>query len=109
MMIPFESDAGPKRLYERKLPSGGYVAIEAVPVHTLFGGVKLRGLLIVERRSEDRREGHVAPIAACAEQLRPDDVIDALYPFASSDEALAEFLARKVIATMTAGRRRLLS
>lgn len=108
-MIPFASDAGPQRLYERRLPSGGYVAIDAIPVHTLFGGVKLRGEVVVERRPEARRAGHIAPIAACAEQLRPDDIVDALLDIASSDEAIAEVLARRVIASITAGRKRLLS
>lgn len=103
------SDAGRTRLYERRLPSGGYVAIEAVPVRTLFGPMKLRGQVVVERRPESRRVGHRAPIAACAEQARPDEVVDALFPIASSDIALAEVLARRVVASVTAGRKRELS
>lgn len=86
-----------KRLYTRALPSGGYVAIEAQRIRTLFGPEKLRGHLIVERRPESRREGHRPPIAACTEQTRLRDVIDALYPIAHSDHGIAEVLARKVM------------
>ena len=103
------SDAGPTRLYERRLPSGGYVAIDAQPVRTLFGPVKLRGQVVVERRPEARRLGHRAPIAACAERAREDEVVDALISIASSDHVLAEVLARRVIASVTAGRKSQLS
>jgi hypothetical protein len=91
----------PTRLYERRLPSGGYIAIEALPVRTLFGPVKIRGQLIVERRPEDRRLGHRAPIAACAERVREVDIVDALLPIANSDDAIAEVLARKVTLSVT--------
>ena len=99
----------PTRLYERRLPSGGYVAIEAQPVRTLFGGIKIRGQLVVERRPESRRQGHRAPIAACAEveQVREDEIVDALLPIAKSDDAIAEVIARKVTVTITAGRKKL--
>ena len=85
-----------KRLYIRALPSGGYVAIEARRVRTLFGPDKIRGELIVERRSESRREGHRAPIAACTEQSRLRDILDALFPIAHSDPEIEQILQRKV-------------
>jgi hypothetical protein len=101
--MPATSTEETRRLYVRPLPSGGYVAIEARPVRTLFGPVKIRGQVIVERRPEARREGHRPPIAACAEQVRWRDVIDALFPIAHSDRAIAEVLARNVMATAVAG------
>jgi hypothetical protein len=104
MSVP-EPQSETKRLYTRALPSGGYVAIEAQPVRTLFGAQKLRGLLIVERRPESRREGHRAPIAATAEHPRLRDLIDALFPIAHSDQALQQLLARRVTAAAFAGRK----
>ena len=99
------SPAEPKTLYKRALPSGGYVAIEAQQVRTLFGPVKIRGQLVVERRPPERREGHRPPIAACAEQNRFRDVIAALYPIAHSDPAIEQVLGRKVMVSVVAGRK----
>jgi hypothetical protein len=95
-----------RRLYTRALPSGGYVAIEAMPVRTLFGPVKIRGQVIVERRSATRRDGHRAPIAAVAEHARHREIIDALFPIAHSDAAIAQALERGVTLSAVAGRRR---
>src|SRR6185295_6429101 len=92
--------------YERRLPSGGYVAIETVRVRTLFGGFKVRGEIIVERRPPERRPGHTAPVAATAEFTGTDDAVRALLPFARSEQDLADFLGRKVVATVTAGRKK---
>src|SRR5690349_15042608 len=86
-----------KRLYTRRLNSGGYVAIEARKIRTLFGPDKIRGELIVERRAEERRTGHTAPIAACTEHTDLNVIIDALSPMADSDETIAEVLRRKVM------------
>ena len=94
-----------KRLYTRRLPSGGYVAIEAREVRTLFGPVKIRGELTVERRSESRREGHRAPIAACAERSKLREIIDALFPIAHSDQAIAHVLSRNVMVSVATGRK----
>jgi hypothetical protein len=94
-----------QRLYVRPLPKGGYVAIEAQPVRTLFGPVKIRGQIIVERRSEERRIGHRAPIAACAEQTRVRDVIKALFPIAHSDSAIDQVLKRQATLSVAAGRK----
>ena len=93
------------RLYTRALPGGGIVVIEARSVRTLFGSEKIRGQIIVERRSAARGEGHRAPIAACAEHTRFRDIIHALYPIAHSDEAIAHLLARRVMVTAFAGRK----
>ncbi|MGH7678235.1 MAG: hypothetical protein ACRENU_07200 [Gemmatimonadaceae bacterium] len=103
-MTPATPD-GTKRLYARRLPSGGYVAIEAREVRTLFGPVKIRGELIVERRSEARRQGHRAPVAAFAEQGRLREIIDALFPIAQSDTALEQVLSRRVTVPVVAGKR----
>ena len=101
-----EGQPNRKRLYTRPLSSGGYVAIEARPVRTLFGPDKIRGELIVERRSEERRIGHKAPIAACTEHTDLNVIIDALSPMADSDETIADVLRRKVMIAMLGGKRR---
>ena len=94
-----------RRFYERPLSGGGYVAIETVAVRTLFGGVKFRGEIVVERRTPARQRGHIPPVAACAEYARVEDAVRALLPFARSEHDIADVLGRKVVATVTAGRR----
>lgn len=94
-----------KRFYERPLNGGGYVAIETVRVHPLFGGVKFRAEIIVERRTPARQVGHIPPIAACVEYTRAEDAVRALLPFARSEHDIADALGRKVVASVTAGRR----
>jgi hypothetical protein len=98
--------AATTRLYERRLPSGGYVAIQVSPVRPLFGPPKVRGEIVVERRPESRRAGHRPPIAACAEDEWTKNIVDALYPIANSDGALADVLARKVMVPIAPGRKR---
>ena len=103
--MPTSETGEPKRLYERRLPSGGYVAIQVSPVRTFFGRPKVRGEVIVERREPARRVGHRPPIVAVTER---DDAFQAakqLVAIARSDELLADVLSRKVIATVTAGRK----
>lgn len=89
-----------RRLYIRPLPKGGYVAIEAQTVRTLFGPTKIRGQVVVERRSAERAEGQHALVAACAEQARWRDVIYALFPIAHSDQAIAELITRRVMVSV---------
>ena len=96
--------AATQRLYERRLPSGGYIAIQVTTVRTLFGPNKLRGEIVVERRPEARREGHRPPIAACAENSAVKAIVDALYPLATSDPAIAEVLQRGVMITIAPGK-----
>lgn len=97
------------KLYARALPGGGFVAIEAHRIRTLFGSETIRGEIIVERRHESRRDGHRAPIAACAEHARFRDIIAALFPIAHSDQALEQVLSRRVMVTAFAGRKRRIS
>lgn len=98
MSVPANTET--RRLYIRPLPKGGYVAIEATTVRTLFGPTKIRGQVIVERRSETRADSRPALIAACAEQSRWRDIIYALFPIAHSDQAIAELIARRVMVSV---------
>ena len=92
-----------EHVYHRKLPSGGYVAIAAQPVKPLFTSTptRIRGHVVVERRSEERRAGHPAPIVAVTEQSDMDGVLAALVPVAESDEVLAQTLLRRVTIPVT--------
>ena len=90
-----------EHVYRRPLPSGGYVAIAAQPVQPLFAAAKVRGHIVVERRGEDRREGHPAPIVAVAERDDVDALLAALVPVAESDQILADALQRKVTIPIT--------
>jgi hypothetical protein len=90
-----------EHVYHRRLPSGGYVAIAAEQVQPLFAPLKFRGRIVVERRAEDRRVGHAAPIAAVAEGDSVDAVLAALVPVAESDALLSQTLARGVTIPIT--------
>lgn len=96
-----EQAASDEYVYRRKLPSGGYVAIAAQAVQPLFAPTKMRGHVVVERRSEERRVGHAPPIVAVAEHDNMDGLLAALMPLAESDELLAEPLARRVTIPVT--------
>jgi hypothetical protein len=104
MPSTLQDQADGKRLYIRPLPGGGYVAIVANTVRPLFAGERFRGQILVERRAESRRQGHKAPVAACAERDALLEVLHALMPIAQSDSALGDALTRKV--TIPVRRRR---
>lgn len=96
-----ERATAPEHVYHRRLPSGGYVAIATESVQPLFAPPKVRGRVVVERRSEERRAGHPAPIVAIAERDGLADVLAALVPVAESDALLTETLARRVTIPIT--------
>lgn len=98
----FSEQATPsEHVYHRKLPSGGYVAIATEPVQPLFGAARIRGRVVVERRGEDRRAGHAAPIVAIAERDDVTQILAALVPVAESDELLTQTLERRVTIPIT--------
>ena len=87
-----------EHVYRRALPSGGYVAIATTSVQPLFSSTptRIRGHVVVERRSQERRIGHPAPIVAVTEQADMDSILEALVPVAESDEVLNATLNRRV-------------
>lgn len=88
-------------VYRRRLPSGGYVAIATEEVQPLFAPARIRGRVVVERRSEERRAGHPAPIVAIAERDDVESILAALLPVAESDAVLADTLTRRVTIPIT--------
>ena len=97
------SEKRPSReyIYHRVLPGGGFIAIATEVIQPLFAPSKIRGRVIVERRSEERRLGHETPIAAVAERDDVDSVVAALMPIAESDETISQTLARRVTIPVT--------
>lgn len=96
-----EQATSDEHVYHRRLPSGGYVAIATESVQPLFAPTKIRGRVVVERRSEERRIGHAAPIVAIAERDDLEAVLEALVPVAESDEVLTGVLQRRVTIPIT--------
>lgn len=72
------------------------MAIATETVQPLFAPEKIRGRVVVERRSAERRIGHAAPIVAVAECDDVETLLAALTPVAESDELIAEPLGRRV-------------
>ncbi len=99
--MPLYAPTDAQPVYRRNLPSGGYVAIEAQEVRALFAGPRIRGHILVERRSEERRVGHRPPLVAVAERNNLDDIMVALMPIAQDDATIADVLSRRVTIPIT--------
>lgn len=76
-------------VYHRALPGGGFVAIYALPVRSLFGQRRVQGNLVVERRDADRRVGHEPPVVAQSTGDNVAAVMARLFPVAQSNTLLA--------------------
>jgi len=99
--MPLYAPIDGERVYHRDLPSGGFIAIEATQVSPLFAAPRVRGHVVVERRSGDRRIGHRPPLAAIAERDNVADILSALLPIAQDDGAIADVLSRRVTIPVT--------
>jgi hypothetical protein len=86
------SDA--RTIYTRALPGGGYVAIRAREVHRLFRDPICRGEIVVERRDQKRRVGHVPPTVMTSEAHDVATLWRELFPVACSNTALARACMR---------------
>jgi hypothetical protein len=87
-------EVGRKVIYKRALPGGGFVTIQAHEMHRLFRGTVIRGEIVVERRPENRRAGHVPPTVAVAEARDVGQLWRELFPIASSNSMLARACMR---------------
>ena len=75
-----------KLLYQRLLPGGGLVSIEAEPTESAC-----RVVLLVERRTDPtRRDGHLPPVIAEAVAATEAVGFDQLYPIATNNVQLAQ-------------------
>lgn len=86
-----------ERAYLRKLPGGGYVAIDVKYVRRLFRRGYYRGVVVVERRSAVEGDRTLEPIAiARATGETMDAVIHQLLPAAECNPAIGAALLRCV-------------
>jgi hypothetical protein len=84
--------------YERSLPAAGFVAITVSRTGSMRHGRMFKGIVVVERRSEDRRTGHRPPVVATAWGNSADVVIRQLLPIAQCNHALGEALIQLKLA-----------
>jgi len=90
LVMPTLDKRDAEQVYQRRLPGGGFVAIEVTPVRTLLGQRRFHGEVIVERRIElERRSGHPAPSVASADAASLAAVLHELFPVAQSNTAVA--------------------
>jgi len=82
----------PALLYTRALPGGGFVVIEATEV-VGNADTTLHAALCVERRVDpSRRAGHAPPVVAEARGTSPAQLLEALYPIAADNVAVAQHI-----------------
>lgn len=84
------------RVYERELPVEGYVAIDVHREYSLLHGRRYHGEVVVERRAEERREGHAPPVVAEARGRSVEEVVGQLLPAAQCNPTIAAALLRRV-------------
>ncbi len=89
------SDSKVQRAFVRQLPGGGFVAIDVVPVTSMFHRRRYHGSLVVERRASSRRQGHVPPVIAEAVGKTVESVIQQLLPAAEYNPAIGAALLRR--------------
>jgi hypothetical protein len=78
-----------EQIYRRRLPGGGFVAIDVTSRMSLTGR-RYRGAVVVERRGDQvRRSGHTAPVIARAEAGDVATVFSDLLPVAQSNVEIA--------------------
>jgi hypothetical protein len=82
------SDSRTERAYVRELPGGGFVAIDVIAVESSFYRRQYHATLVVERRTSDRREGHLPPEIARASGHSVESVLHQLLPMAQSNPAI---------------------
>ena len=85
----------PSRAFHRELPGGGFVAIEVTSRKPMWREPVYDGRIIVERRANDRREGHRPPVIAKASGACRDAVLEQLLPAAQNNSAIGAALLRR--------------
>lgn len=85
-----------ERVYCRRLPGGGYVAVDVVRVRRPFRRSVYTGIVLVERRTTGDRDRTQQPVVI-AELSGPDveSVLRALLPAAECNSAIGSALLRR--------------
>lgn len=85
-----------ERVYVRKLPGGGYVAIDITRVRRVFRRSRYRGAVVVERRSAGAAQRTLHPlVVAEASGATAESVLRALLPAAECNPAIGSALLRR--------------
>jgi hypothetical protein len=84
-----------ERVWTRELPGGGFTAIDVSAASGVLSVGSFDGVLVVERRTEPRRSGHVPPVVAEATGATIELVIRELLPTAESNAALGAALIKR--------------
>ena len=87
-----------QRVFQRDLPDRGFVAIDVRRSWSPTHGLGYRGVVIVERRSPDRRPAHQPPVIATASRKTIEGVLQDLLPAAQSNTAVGAALIRQPVA-----------
>jgi len=84
----------PRRVFERRLPGAGLVAIETWATSSLGRGSAFQGRVIVERRATPRAGEHEPPVVATASGATSGDVVGQLLTAAQCNAAIGAALLR---------------
>ena len=81
-----------RRAHVRQLPGGGFAAIEVTSARSLLARRRYHGAIVVERRPEWRRAGHLPPVVATASASCVESVVRQLLPILECNPALGAAL-----------------
>ena len=81
--------------FHRELPGGGFVTIEVTARRRMWRDHVYDGRVVVERRANQRREGHEPPVIATASGACAKAVVEQLLPAAQNNAAIGAALLRK--------------
>lgn len=89
-------DGMTERVYLRRLPGGGYVAIDIARVRRWFRRTRYRGAVVVERRADGPSHRMMHPlVVAEASGLNAESVLRALLPAAECNPAIGSAVLRR--------------
>ena len=83
-----------QRVFERRLPGAGFVAIEVRPSTSFWRDPVFHGRVVVERRAISRDADDEPPIVATASGASLEVVVQQLLPAAQSNETIGAALIR---------------
>jgi hypothetical protein len=83
-----------ERVFTRKLPGGGFAAIDVTVERSMLRRPRYRGALVVERRANGSRDG-TPPVIARATGISTESVVQQLLPTAQSNPAIGTAMLRR--------------
>jgi hypothetical protein len=83
-----------QRVFERRLPGAGFVAIDVRPSSSFWRDPVFHGRVVVERRATSRGTDGDPPIVATASGASLEGVVQQLLPAAQCNETIGAALLR---------------